>query len=53
MLLNKNIYLISISKIGNKYYLASSEATITHGLSVKLNSELKTLSQIKDYLDLL
>lgn len=51
MLLNKNIYLISISKIGTTYYLGNSEVTITNGLSLKLNPELKSLNQIKSFLD--
>lgn len=51
MLLNKNIYLISISKIGATFFLGKAEVTITNGLSLKLNPEIKSLDQIKSFLD--
>ncbi|MDB5193673.1 MAG: hypothetical protein JWQ96_3236 [Segetibacter sp.] len=49
--LNKNIKLVSLSKIGEDFYLGAKEETIIHNSIIHLKPEKKTKEQIADFLE--
>jgi hypothetical protein len=49
--LGKDITIVSISKIGNDFYLAKQQVTVTDNIIVKLSPEKKTEQEIIDYLN--
>jgi hypothetical protein len=47
----KDVIVVSISKIGEDFYLAQKQVTVTENINVKLSPEKKTEQEISDYLD--
>jgi hypothetical protein len=48
---NNNITIVSISKIGDDFYLGTKAATVTKNLVVKLSPEKKTKEEINNYIN--
>jgi len=51
--IGKDVIVVSISKIGDDFYLAHNEVTVTENLNVELSPEKKTEQEIIDYLNTL
>jgi len=49
--INSNVTLVSISKIGDNFYLGTKEVSVTRNLVVKLSPEKKTNKEINDYIN--
>lgn len=49
----KEVIIVSVSKIGNDFYLAHEEVTVTNNANVKLSPEKKSEQEIIDYLNTL
>jgi hypothetical protein len=47
----KDVTIVSISKIGEDFYLDQKQMTVTENINVKLSPEKKTQQEITDYLD--
>jgi hypothetical protein len=48
--INSNVTIVSISKLGDNFYLGTKETTVTKNLVVRLSPEKKTKKQIDDYI---
>jgi len=51
--IGKEIIIVSISKIGNDFYLDHQQATVTDNINVQLSPEKKTEQEVIDYLNTL
>jgi hypothetical protein len=49
--INTNVTIVSISKIGDNFYLGTKEARITRNQVVKLSPQKKTKKEIDDYIN--
>jgi len=48
--IGRDVIIVSISKIGNDFYLAQKEITVTENINVELSPEKKTQQEIESYL---
>jgi hypothetical protein len=51
--IGKGIIIVSVSKIGNDFYLDHQQATVTDNINVQLSPEKKTEQEVIDYLNTL
>jgi hypothetical protein len=49
--INSDVIIVSISKIGDNFYLGTKETTVTKNLVVRLSPEKKTKKEIDDYIN--
>lgn len=49
--IGSNVTFLSLSQIGDDFYLGIQDAVITQGLSITLSPEKKTLDEISDYIN--